>query len=300
VRWGMTVNAYPVDDLVQAVGETLDAEVDALVAEYEEAYDVATELRRGGERHESLRYGASQELALRALLDGIGAKAFTMNFEDLAGLRQLPGLAVQRLMADGYGFGGEGDWKTSGLLRMLKVAGQGLPGGTSFMEDYTYHFGPGEPLSLGAHMLEVCPSIATGTPRLEVHPLDIGGREDPVRLVFDAEPGPAVVASLVDLGDRFRVVANEVEVVAPPEPLPHLPVGRAVWRPEPDLRTSAGCWIVAGGSHHTVLSTQVDAEVLADLARLARTELALIDTSTRPDRFEQELRWNEAYHQLVR
>jgi L-arabinose isomerase len=280
-RWGVRVNAYAVDDVVRAVADASDADVDALVAEYQDTYDVAEELRKGGDRHDSLRYAARQELALR-------------------GLRQLPGLAVQRLMADGYGFGGEGDWKTSALLRMLKVAGAGLPGGTSFMEDYTYHFGPGEPLSLGAHMLEVCPTIATGTPRVEIHPLGIGDREDPVRLVFDAEPGPAMVASLVDLGDRFRVVANEVEVVAPPEPLPQLPVGRAVWRPEPDLRTSAECWIVAGGSHHTVLSSQVGTEVLTDLARIARCELALIDADTRPPRFEQELRWNEAYHRLVR
>jgi L-arabinose isomerase len=299
-RWGATVNAYAVADLVAAVEATADAEVDALVAEYEDVYDVVPELRRGGERHESLRYGARQELALRALLDDIGAKAFTTNFEDLAGLRQLPGLAVQRLMADGYGFAGEGDWKTSALLRVLKVAGAGLPGGTSFMEDYTYHFGPGTPLSLGAHMLEVCPSIATGRPRVEIHPLGIGNREDPVRLVFDATPGPAVVACLVDLGDRFRMVANTVEVVDPPEPLPALPVGRAVWRPDPDLRTSAECWIVAGGSHHTVLSSQVGPEVLTDLTRIVRTELALIDADTRPGRFEQELRWSEAYHRLVR
>ncbi|MFC5381427.1 L-arabinose isomerase [Aquipuribacter nitratireducens] len=299
-RLGVTVNAFAVADLVAAVDGTSDAEVDALVGEYEDTYDVVPELRRGGGRHEALRYGARQELALRGLLGDIGAKAFTTNFEDLAGLRQLPGLAVQRLMSDGYGFGGEGDWKTSALLRMLKVAGEGLPGGTSFMEDYTYHFGPGEPLSLGAHMLEVCPTIATGTPRVEIHPLGIGNREDPVRLVFDAEPGPAVVACLSDLGDRFRMVANEIEVVVPPEPLPRLPVGRAVWKPAPDLRTSAECWIVAGGSHHTVLSSQVDAEVLADLARITRTELALIDADTRPARFEQELRWNEAYHRLVR
>ncbi|WP_336921696.1 L-arabinose isomerase [Aquipuribacter sp. SD81] len=299
-RWGVRVNAYAVDDVVRAVADVSDADVDPLVAEYEDCYDVVDELRKGGDRHDSLRYAARQELALRRLLDQVGARAFTTNFEDLAGLRQLPGLAVQRLMADGYGFGGEGDWKTSALLRMLKVAGAGLAGGTSFMEDYTYHFGPGEPLSLGAHMLEVCPSIAAERPRVEIHPLGIGDREDPVRLVFDAAPGRALVSSLVDLGDRFRVVANEVEVVAPPEPLPHLPVGRAVWRPEPDLRTSAECWIVAGGSHHTVLSTQLDAEVLTDLARIARCELALIDADTRPHRFEQELRWNEAYHRLVR
>ncbi len=198
-------------------------------------YRLAPELRAGGDRHDSLRYAARIEAGLRAFLDAGGFTAFTTNFEDLGGLRQLPGMAVQRLMADGYGFGGEGDWKTSVLLRTLKVIGGDRPGGTSFMEDYTYHLVPGEELILGAHMLEVCPSIAAGTPSIEIHPLGIGNREDPVRLVFDAAPGPAVVVGLADLGDRFRLVANEIDVVAPDQPLPRLPVARAVWKPRPGL-----------------------------------------------------------------
>jgi L-arabinose isomerase len=281
------------------VHASLDAEVDRLVAEYEERYEVVPELRRGGERHESLRYGARIELGLRALLDKTGAKAFTTNFEDLGALRQLPGLAVQRLMAEGYGFAGEGDWKTATLLRTLKVAAEGLPGGTSFMEDYTYHLGPGRPKVLGAHMLEVCPTIAAATPRVEIHPLGIGNREDPVRMVFDAEPGEAVVVGMSDMGDRFRLVLNEIDVVPADEPLPNLPVARAVWEPRPDLATSAETWIMAGGPHHTVLSTALSTDEVADLAEFARTELVVIDADTQVRRFQQELRWNQAYYRLA-
>ena len=299
-RWGVTVNGYGVTELADAVHASLDTEVDRLVAEYEAAYDVVPELRRGGERHESLRYSARIELGLRALLDAAGAKAFTTNFEDLGTLRQLPGLAVQRLMADGYGFGGEGDWKTAMLLRTLKAAGAGLPGGTSFMEDYTYHFGPGPQRILGAHMLEVCPSIAGGTrPRVEIHPLGIGAREDPVRMVFDAAPGPAVVVGMSDMGSRFRLVLNEVDVVEPDEPLPNLPVARAVWEPRPNLRTSTEAWILAGAPHHTVLSTALTTDEVHDLAELARTELVVIDDDTTTRRFAQELRWNQVYHHLA-
>jgi L-arabinose isomerase len=298
-RWGVTVNGYAVADLAAAVHASLDAEVDALVAEYEERYDVVPQLRRGAERHESLRYSARIELGLRAMLDRVGAKAFTTNFEDLGALRQLPGLAVQRLMADGYGFGGEGDWKTATLLRTLKAAAVGLPGGTSFMEDYTYHLGPGEQRVLGAHMLEVCPSIAAGPPRVEIHPLGIGDREDPVRMVFDAAPGPGIVVGMSDMGDRFRLVLNEVDVVGPDEPLPNLPVARAVWEPRPDLRTSTEAWIMAGAPHHTVLSTALSTEEVADLAELARTELLVIDGATTPRAFARELRWNQAYYRLA-
>src|SRR3954451_4498628 len=208
-------------------------------------------------------------------------------------------LAVQRLMADGVGFGGEGDWKTSVVLRAAKVMVSGLPGGTSFMEDYTYHLVPGEEKILGAHMLEVCPTIASGTPTLEIHPLGIGGREDPVRLVFDAAPAAAVVIGVIDIGDRFRFIANEVEVVAPDAPLPKLPVARAVWRPSPDLRTSTESWLTAGGPHHTVLSTALTSEHLWDLAEMTGTELALIDNDTTTRRFTQELRWNQAYYRLA-
>ncbi|WP_433463191.1 L-arabinose isomerase [Spirillospora sp. CA-128828] len=299
LRFGVSVNTYGVNDLVDVVDAVPDEAVTELVKEYEDRYDVVPELRAAGERHESLRYGARIELGLRTFLDEGGFKAFTTNFEDLGGLRQLPGLAVQRLMADGYGFGGEGDWKTATLLRTLKAASSGLAGGTSFMEDYTYHLEPGNELILGAHMLEVCPSIAAGRPALEIHPLGIGGREDPVRLVFDAVPGPAVVVGLADMGDRFRLVANEIEVVAPPEPLPMLPVARAVWRPLPDLRTSTEAWLTAGAPHHTVLSAALGTEELDDLAEMAGVELLTIDAGTTMRQFTKEIRWNQAYHRLA-
>jgi len=299
LRFGVSVNTYGVNDLVEVVDSIDDAAIDALVAEYEETYTVVPELRAGAARHESLRYGARIELGLRSFLTDGGFTAFTTNFEDLGGLRQLPGLAVQRLMADGYGFGGEGDWKTSVMLRTLKVMAEGLPGGTSFMEDYTYHLVPGEEKILGAHMLEVCPSIAADRPTLEIHPLGIGGREDPVRLVFDAAPGPAVILGIADVGERFRLIGNLVEVVAPDEPLPKLPVARAVWKPEPSLRTSTEAWLTAGGPHHTVLSSALTAEHLWDFAELTRTELALIDADTSVRRFTQELRWNQAYYRLA-
>jgi L-arabinose isomerase len=299
IRLGVSVNTYGVNDLVAVVDAVEDCAVDRLVAEYEDAYAVVPELRRGGERHESLRYGARIEAGLRHFLDDGGYTAFTTNFEDLGGLRQLPGLAVQRLMADGYGFGGEGDWKTSVLVRTLKVVAQGLPGATSFMEDYTYHLDPGQELVLGAHMLEVCPTLSTAPARVEIHPLGIGGREDPVRLVFDADPGEAVVLGLSDLGDRFRLVANEVTVVAPPHDMPRLPVGRAVWQPRPDFATSTEGWLLAGGPHHTVLSTALTSTHLDHLAEILGLELALIGEGTTTRAFHQELRWNSAYHRLA-
>ncbi|NUR84372.1 MAG: L-arabinose isomerase, partial [Nonomuraea sp.] len=296
LRFGVSVNTYGVNDLVEAVDAASDAEVDALVRVYQEQYKIAPELL--GERHASLRYAARIELGLRSFLESGGFRAFTTNFDDLGGLRQRPGLAVQRLMADGYGFGGEGDWKTSVLLRTLKAMAPA--GGTSFMEDYTYHLTPGEELILGAHMLEVCPSIASGTPSCEIHPLGIGGREDPVRLVFDAEPGAGVVVGLADLGDRFRLVANEIDVVAPPQPLPSLPVARAVWRPRPDLRTSAEAWLTAGAPHHTVLSTAVGVEELTDLSDMLGVELLVIDGDTTTRQLAKEIRWNQAYYRLAR
>ncbi|MEU7011381.1 L-arabinose isomerase [Streptomyces sp. NPDC046332] len=299
LRFGVSVNTYGVNDLVAAVEAAPEDTVSALVKEYQDLYALAPELRPGGERHDSLRYAARIEAGLRTFLTEGGFRAFTTNFEDLGGLRQLPGLAVQRLMADGYGFGGEGDWKTSTLLRTLKAMAHGLPGGTSFMEDYTYDLTPGQELILGAHMLEVCPSLTTATPTCEIHPLGIGGREDPVRLVFDADPGPAVVVGLADMGDRFRLVANRIDVVAPPEPLPQLPVARAVWQPRPDLRTSTEAWLTAGAPHHTVLTTALGGEELEDLADMLRTELAVIDEDTTVRRFSRELRWNQAYHRLA-
>ncbi|WP_250034871.1 L-arabinose isomerase [Paractinoplanes maris] len=297
LRFGVSVNTYGVNDLVAVVDQVLDAEIDKLVGEYADLYDIAPELRDGGERHDSLRYAARIELGLRGFLETGGFRAFTTNFEDLGGLRQLPGLAVQRLMGDGYGFGGEGDWKTSVLLHTLKAM---APGGTSFMEDYTYDLTPGQERILGSHMLEVCPSIAAGTPRLEIHPLGIGGREDPVRMVFDAAPGPAVVVGLTDMGERFRLVANEIEVVAPSAPLPKLPVARAVWKPAPDFATSTEAWLTAGGPHHTVLSSVVGTEELTDLAEMLSTELLVIDDSTTIRQFTKEVRWNQAYYRLAR
>jgi L-arabinose isomerase len=298
--FGVSVNTYGVNDLVEAVDAVADTRITDLVKQYADGYRLADELRESGERHRSLRYAARIELGLRDFLDAGRFGAFTTNFEDLGGLRQLPGLAVQRLMADGYGFGGEGDWKTAVLVRTLKTMAYGLPGGTSFMEDYTYHLEPGAQLILGAHMLEVCPSIAAGTPSCEIHPLSIGGREDPVRLVFDAAPGPAVVIGLADMGDRFRLVANTVDVVEPLQPLPRLPVARAVWRPHPDLTTSAESWLVAGGPHHTALSTALTAEHLADLADMAGVELVAIDANTTVTQLHKEIRWNQAYYRLAR
>ncbi|PKW26782.1 L-arabinose isomerase [Phycicoccus duodecadis] len=299
IRLGVSVNTYGVNDLVAVVDAVEDREVDALVTEYADLYDVAPELLPDGERHESLRYGARIEAGLRRFLGDGGYTAFTSNFEDLGGLPQLPGLAVQRLMADGYGFGGEGDWKTSVLVRTLKVMAQGLPGATSFMEDYTYDLTPGQELVLGAHMLEVCPTLSSTPARIEIHPLGIGGREDPVRMVFDADPGEGVVLGWNDLGDRFRLVANEVTVVTPPHEMPNLPVGRAVWRPKPDFATSTEGWLMAGGPHHTVLSTALTSAHLDQLAEIVGLELAVIGEGTTLRAFRQELRWNAAYHRLA-
>src|SRR3954447_10444658 len=299
IRFGVSVNTYGVNDLVDVVDAVTDAEVDKLVSEYDDTYAVAPELGPGGDRRDSLRYAAQIELGLRGFLDAGDFAAFTTNFQDLGGLRQLPGLAVQRLMADGYGFGGEGDWKTSVLLRTLKVVAAGLDGGTSFMEDYTYHLGPGEPKILGAHMLEVCPTITRDVPTIEIHPLGIGNREDPVRMVFTATPASGVVIGMADVGSRFRLVANEMEVVEPDEPLPRLPVARAVWKPAPDLRTSTEGWLLAGGPHHTVLTKAIGMQELEQLADMLGTELLTIDDETRLSQFRKEIRWNQAYFRLA-
>jgi len=298
IRFGASVNTWGINDLAQAIAQVTDAQIDELITEYLASYDVAPELLPDGARHESLRYAASQEVALRTLLESIGATAFTDTFEDLGALRQLPGLAVQRLMAEGYGFGAEGDWKTAVLVRIAKVMGYGLPGGASLMEDYCYNFVPGEQKILGAHMLEICPSLTDDRPRLEIHPLGIGDREDPVRLVFDATPRPGLVVALSDLRDRFRLTANVVEVVEPDQPLPNLPVARAVWRPAPDLATSASCWLAAGAAHHTVMTTAVPLEAWHDFAAIAGVELAVIDEQTTARRFEDELRWSAVYYRV--
>ena len=299
IRLGVQINTWGVNDLVDAVAAVDDASIDALVAEYLESYDVVPELRPDGARHESLREGARIEAGLRSFLEAGGFHAFTDSFEDLGALKQLPGLAVQRLMADGYGFGAEGDWKTAVLVRTAAVMGAGLPGGASLMEDYTYHLEPGNELILGAHMLEVSPSLSSKKASLEIHPLGIGGKDDPVRLVFTADPGPAIVVALSDLRDRFRLVANVVENVPLPAPMPKLPVGHAVWKPAPDFRTSATAWLHAGAAHHTVMSTQVGVEVFRDFAKMSGVELLVIDESTRTDEFDRELRWNAAYYRLA-
>lgn len=299
LRFGVSVNTWGVNDLVRAVEEVSEADVDALVAEYEDLYDVVPELRKDGDRHASLRYAARQEIALETFLESVGAKAFTTNFEDLGDLRQLPGIAVQRLMSKGYGFGAEGDWKTAVLVRAAKVMGAGLPGGASLMEDYTYDLTPGSEKILGAHMLEICPSLTTSKPRVEIHPLGIGGKEDPVRMVFDADPGVGVVVSLADMRDRFRLTANVVDVVPPSAPLPHLPVARAVWEPRPDFATSAEAWLTAGGAHHTVLSTAAGIDAFEVFADIARTELLVIDESTTRRGFRDQVRWNQVYYRLA-
>ncbi|ANP71322.1 L-arabinose isomerase [Cryobacterium arcticum] len=299
LRFGVQVNTWSVNELADAVHAATDADIDALVAEYETLYDVAAELKVGGDRHGSLRYGAAIELGLKSFLEAGGFSAFTTSFEDLGALKQLPGLAVQRLMAQGYGFGAEGDWKTAILVRVASVMGAGLPGGASLMEDYTYDLTPGAELILGAHMLEVNPALSTTKPTLEIHPLGIGGREDPVRLVFNADPGPAVVVAMSDMRDRFRLVANVVNVVEPTEALPKLPVGRAVWSPEPDFATSAAAWLTAGAAHHTVMSTAVGIEVFHDFSEIARTELLVIDKTTTLRDFTREVRWNQAYYRLA-
>jgi L-arabinose isomerase len=299
-RFGFSVNGYGVSDLVTSVQAATDAEVDRIVAEYEDCFDVAAPLRTGGDRHAALRTAARIEAGLRLFLEDGGFGACTDTFEDLGELEQLPGIGIQRLMASGYGFGAEGDWKAAALVRIMKVMADGLPGGTSFMEDYTYHLGEPIPEVLGAHMLEVCPSISNDRPSCEIHPLAIGGRSDPVRLVFDATPGPAVVVGMVDLGDRFRLLANQVQIVEPDQPLPRLPVARAVWRPQPDLSTAAEAWLMAGGPHHTSLSTSLGIEVLADFAEMADLEFLTIDAGTSPRAFQRELRWNGAFHMLER
>jgi L-arabinose isomerase len=299
-RLGFAVNGYGVGELVDRVAAVTEPEVDGLVAEYADSYRLSPELGASGDRHAELRTAARIEVALRGFLVDGGFGAFTDTFEDLAGLAQLPGIAVQRLMADGYGFGAEGDWKAAALVRVLKVMAGGLPGGTSFMEDYTYHLGDPIPEVLGAHMLEVCPSLSAGQPSCEIHPLAIGGRADPVRLVFDAAPGEGRIVGLADLGDRFRLIVSEVDVVPPDEPLPRLPVARAVWRPRPDLATAAEAWLMAGGPHHTALTMALDTETLTDFADIADLELLTIDDATTAPAFKRELRWNQAAYFLGR
>jgi L-arabinose isomerase len=294
LRFNFTVDGFGVGDLIAAINKVRDSEIDKLVNEYAKQYKMTA----GAGKTDSIREAARIEAGMRTFLEKGGFKAFTTTFEDLHGLIQLPGLAVQRLMAQGFGFGAEGDWKTAALVRALKVMAAGLKGGTSFMEDYTYHLNPKQQKVLGAHMLEVCSSIADGKPSLEVHPLGIGGKADPVRVVFNTPAGDALNASMIDLGNRFRLIVNTVKVVKPDAPLPHLPVARVVWVPQPNLKVAAAAWIYAGGAHHTAFSMALTPEFLEDFAKMADVEFVLIDEKTSLSDFQKDLRSNEIFYTL--
>jgi L-arabinose isomerase len=294
LKFGFSVSTYGIGDLVAVIESITDAEVNALIDEYETTYNVADDLKKGGARHASVYDAAKIELGLRKFLQDGGFKGFSDTFEDLHGMIQLPGIASQRLMADGYGFAGEGDWKTAALVRAFKVMGAGLPGGNAFMEDYTYHFDPNNALVLGSHMLEVDSSLANGKASLEVHPLGIGGKADPARLVFNVAGGDALNASIVDMGNRFRLIVNEVEAIEPVEDLPNLPVARVLWKPLPDMKTGCAAWIYAGGAHHTAYSQNLSAELINDFADMAGIEFLRIGKDTKLDQFRNEIRWNDA------
>ena len=296
---GFSVNGFGMGDLQAHIQSVPSKQVTQIIAEYRDSYEMAPDLRRGATNYPSLRAAARIEAGLRSFLSAGGFKAFTDTFENLTGLHQLPGIAVQRLMADGYGFGAEGDWKTAALVRCMKVMSSGLAGGNSFMEDYTYHFQVGSQQVLGAHMLEICPTITTSRPYCMIAPLSIGGKGDPVRLVFSADAGPALNLALVDLGHRFRMIANAVDVVPPEEELPNLPVARACWRPHPNLTTAATAWILAGGSHHTCFSQNITRAHLEDFCDVAGIELLVIDHKTDLYFFKQQLKWNEMYFSTV-
>lgn len=298
IQFGLTVDGYGISDLVRSISAVSDEAIAKLVDEIESKYTIVPELKKGGARHESLRESAKIEIGLRTFLEAGGYKAFTDTFEDLEGMDQLPGFAVQRLMADGYGFGGEGDWKTAALVRVMKVMAEGLEGGTSFMEDYTYHLLPEGGKVLGAHMLEVCESIAEKTPKVEIHPLGIGGKPDPVRSVFTVKPGPAIAVSIMDMGNRFRMVLNEVDVVPLDAPMPKLPVASALWVPKPNLQVGAEAWILAGGAHHNSFSQSLTTECIEDFAEMIGVEFLVIDDKTTISDFKKELRWNDLYYHL--
>ncbi|MDO3627180.1 L-arabinose isomerase [Mucilaginibacter sp. BT774] len=293
LKFGFSVNTHGVGDLVAVINDVTEAEVDALTAEYEASYNMDAPLRKGGEKYSSVYEAAKIEIGLRKFLEKGGFKGFSDTFEDLHGMVQLPGIAAQRLMADGYGFAGEGDWKTAALVRAFKVMGSGLKGGNAFMEDYTYHFDPNNSLVLGSHMLEVDASLSNGKASLEVHPLGIGGKADPARLVFNVAGGPAINASIIDMGNRFRLLINEVEAVEPQNDLPNLPVARVLWKPYPDMKTGCAAWIYAGGAHHTAYSQNLTAEHLQDFADMAGLEFLRIGKDTKLDQFRNEIRWNE-------
>lgn len=296
LQFGFSVNSYGIGDLVDIISKISENDIEKLVGEYEKLYDVSDNLRRGGSEHASVYEAARIELGLRKFLEDGGFKGFSDTFEDLHGMIQLPGLAVQRLLADGYGFAGEGDWKTAALVRAFKVMGSGLEGGNGFMEDYTYHFDPNNELVLGSHMLEIDASLAATKPSLEVHPLGIGGKADPARLVFNVAGGEALNASLVDMGNRFRMIVNEVKAVDVQDELPHLPVARVLWKPYPDMKTGCAAWIYAGGAHHTAYSQNLSSEIIRDFTEMAGIEFLLIGKDTRLAEFRNEIRWNDAAH----
>jgi L-arabinose isomerase len=298
IKFGYSVNGYGLGDVVSFVDQVTDAEIEKLMQEYIDLYGLADALKAGGAQRSSLEEAARIELGLRAFLEDGGFKGYTDTFENLYGLKQLPGIASQRLMADGYGFGAEGDWKTAALVRSMKVMASGMDAGTSFMEDYTYHFKPGYNSVLGSHMLEICPTIADGKPSCEVHPLGIGGKEDPVRLVFNSPAGEAINASIIDMGNRFRLLVNEVKAVEVEEPLPNLPVARVLWEPKPDLKTAASAWILAGGAHHTGYSQAVNTEFMEDFADMLDVELTVIDDDTNIRNFKNELKYSDLYYQI--
>lgn len=293
-QFGMSVNGYGVGDLVDVIKQITDKQIGILISEYKDQY----EFNVSDTHMTSIRESARIEAGMRAFLEGGDFKAFTTTFEDLHGMIQLPGLAVQRLMADGYGFGAEGDWKTAALVRAMKVMATGLTGGTSFMEDYTYHLDPNGMKVLGAHMLEVCSSIASGKPSLEVHPLGIGGKADPVRVVFKVAPGAGLNASLIDMGNRFRMIVNTVDVVKPDADLPKLPVARVVWVPKPNLKVGAAAWILAGGAHHTGFSMALTVEHMEDFTEMAGIEYLCIDENTKISELKKDIRANEMYYML--
>ncbi len=295
IKLGWTVNGYGVGDLVAHINRVNESDLNELLDEYLSLYDISEVARTTPAIWNAIKEQARYELGMKRFLTEGGYTAFTTTFEDLHGLKQLPGLAVQRLMAQGYGFGGEGDWKTAALVRIMKIMANGKR--TSFMEDYTYHMEAGNEMVLGAHMLEICPSIAATKPRIEVHPLSIGGKSDPARLVFDGASGAAINASVIDLGQRFRLLLNSVEAIQPEQAMPKLPVARVLWKPQPSLNASAEAWILAGGAHHTCYSNEVTAEQMIDWAEMVGIEAVLIDEETKPLRFKDELKWNHMYWQ---
>ena len=297
-KFGYSVNTHGIGDLVKVINAAEEGEINKLIEEYEDSYTLSDNLLKGGDMRQSLVEAARIEIGLQRFLEDGNFNGFTDTFEDLHGMAQLPGIAAQRLMAKGFGFAGEGDWKTVALVRAMKVMGSGLPGGNSFMEDYTYHFEPGNSMVLGSHMLEICPSIANGKPKCEVHPLGIGGKADPVRLVFNSSPGPALNASIIDMGNRFRMIVNEVEAVDAPHDLPKLPVARVLWKPLPDMNTGCAAWIYAGGAHHTGYSQNLTSEHMEDFASIAGIEYIRIGRETTLYNLKNELRWSDIYYQL--